>query len=206
MSKSDEQIKAFLSDEKRVARLANDGEFMDKVAGGTATAKSYSDEFEKFSLELSDEESKKVRQTTTELLSMPIEKLADFSLARVSGGGKGQKGEPDDGIIGEELVCGSTTSGPCEGPFAVGDGASGMRRFIGGSLIAGAGLLGALGCSVAGLVCQRNASKAMMQGDAVKSAKYSKAAKGLAIAASSCAGGGIAGFGVGAFGWYKLMK
>ncbi len=200
MSKSAEQIKAFLSDEKKIAQFANDGEFMDKVAGGTATAKRYSDEFEKFSLELSDEESKKVKQTTTELLNMPIEKLADLSLERISGGTK-KKAEPEGEDRKEESVDGSTTSTVEE------DGVPGMGRFVGGSLVVGAGLLGALGCSVAGLVCQRNASKAMLQGDMVKSAKYSKAAKGLAMAASSCAGGGIIGFGVGASGLlYTLLK
>lgn len=48
------------------------------------------------------------------------------------------------------------------------------------------GAIGALGCSVAGFVCQNKASKYMRQGDKEKSKKYSQAAKYLEVSTITC--------------------
>lgn len=50
------------------------------------------------------------------------------------------------------------------------------------------GTITALGCSIAGFICQGKATKYMQQGDKTKSEKYSKVAKGLGIATMTCAG------------------
>lgn len=61
-----------------------------------------------------------------------------------------------------------------------------------------AGVIGALGCSIAGFVCQNKASEYMRQDNKEKSEKYSKAAKSLGIATISCAGVATTGLVAGA--------
>lgn len=56
------------------------------------------------------------------------------------------------------------------------------------------GIVGSLSCSIAELYYHTKAKKAMKRGDKAKYEMYSKASKGLNIAAISCGGVGTCGF------------
>ncbi|MDO4200163.1 MAG: hypothetical protein Q4D57_05380 [Clostridia bacterium] len=89
MINNEEKIKAFFDDEEKVKALANDKEFIESVAGGTATAETYRNEFQKLGLSLTPEEAEQVAKDTKKVLSMPaekIEKIGEDSLADISGG------------------------------------------------------------------------------------------------------------------------
>lgn len=87
MSRSKDKIKEFFSQKGKAEMLLNDESFMNKVSGGMATTETYSDEFKRLGLNLSEDECRQVSQTTTRLLNNPIEKLEDISLIYISGGG-----------------------------------------------------------------------------------------------------------------------
>lgn len=162
MAKIEEQIKAFLSDEKKAEALANDDAFLRKISGGTATPQEISKKFGELGLELNDEEAKALGKTVADILhNTEFATLDDASLDTISGGSW--------------------------------MGAVSQAGFVAGSV----GAVGTLGCHVAGLVCKNKANKAAMAGDMTMSDKYTKAASGLDIATTACAGVTVAGLGVG---------
>lgn len=190
MTKSEEKIKEFLGNQEKIKALASDEEFIGEVSGGTATPETYSNEFKNLGLELSDEESEETYKTTTKILNMPVEKLADISLENVAGGMQSPY-EPD-----KEKLSGiyDTTS-----EFKKVQADSAVYPAPSGSIAAVAvGAVGMLGCGVAAVVCGVKSKQAKRNGELSKSATYQKAAIGLGACVAPFAllgGGGVLGIG-----------
>lgn len=87
MKSNEEKVKEFFNDKSKIKGLANDEKFISKVSGGTATAQTYVDEFKKFDINLTKKEAEEISKTTDKILSVPVEKLDDESVADVVGGG-----------------------------------------------------------------------------------------------------------------------
>ena len=78
---------------------------------------------------------------------------------------------------------------------------------IAGFAAGGAGALGALGCNIAGAVCQHKAKKAATEGNMAKSNKYNSVASKLNIASITCGGVAATGTGLGlGIGGYAYIK
>lgn len=206
MLNKDEKIKAFLSDEEKVKELANDEGFIGKVSGGVANAETYSEEFKKLGLNLSGDEADQACQTTTNLLNVPVEKLADISLEKIAGGGLTPEEEAEVRKAFDELLSGGVTDDLTDKVDDALVTASGFKKASksmarrsphpGFIALTAAGAVGALGCSVAAAVCKSISVKAARQGDISRSETYRKAAVGLGVCAAPFAGMGL----VGAFG------
>lgn len=86
MKSREEQIKKFLSDEKKLKALVNDEAFIDKVSGGCATPEAYQEELKKFGLEISEDEAKQIEDTVNKIFETPTEQLDDDFLKNIAGG------------------------------------------------------------------------------------------------------------------------
>ncbi|MBR2579058.1 MAG: hypothetical protein IKE41_02840 [Clostridia bacterium] len=89
MKSNEEKVKEFFNDKAKIKELVNDEKFISKVSGGKATAETYIDEFKKFDVNLTESEAKKVCKTTDKILTLPVGKLDDESVANVVGGLRG---------------------------------------------------------------------------------------------------------------------
>ncbi len=203
MLNKDEKIKAFLSDEGKVKQLASDEEFIGKVSGGVANAETYSEEFKKLGLNLSEDEVDQACQTTTDLLNVPVEKLADISLEKIAGGRLTPEEEAEMKKALDELLSTGVTDDLTDKVDDALVTASGFKKASksmarrsphpGFIALTAAGAVGALGCSVAATVCKALSAKAARLGDMSRSETYQKAAIGLGICVTPFAGMGVVG-------------
>ena len=82
------KIEKFFGSNEKLEAIANNKEFIEKVAGGQATPETYQKELGKLGLELTLEEAKEVQTATERAMDIPPEKLNEAVLESVAGGVK----------------------------------------------------------------------------------------------------------------------
>ena len=86
MESSKAKIEKFFGSNEKLEAIANNKEFIEKVAGGQATPEIYQKELGKLGLELTLEEAKEVQTATERAMDIPPEKLNEAVLENVAGG------------------------------------------------------------------------------------------------------------------------
>ena len=86
MESSKAKIEKFFGSNEKLEAIANNKEFIEKVAGGQATPETYQKELGKLGLELTLEEAKEVQTATERAMDIPPEKLNEAVLESVAGG------------------------------------------------------------------------------------------------------------------------
>ena len=87
MESSKAKIEKFFGGNEKLGAIANNKEFIEKVAGGQATPETYQEELGKLGLELTLEEAKEVQTATERAMDIPPEKLNEAVLGSIAGGG-----------------------------------------------------------------------------------------------------------------------
>ena len=88
---SNEEIKAFLNNEKNAEAIAKDEAFLDAVSGGTIDVDVMAKKFESLGLELDKEDVESIKKTAIEAAALPSKKLENIDLQKISGGLSSEK-------------------------------------------------------------------------------------------------------------------
>ncbi len=111
MQNEEKKIGEFLSSEDRVKAFAADSEFINSVAGGTASPDDYAKEFKRFGIELSGSEAEQMKDGVDRIVKAPDGAVEDEALKLIAGGSHSVSIKvPDRSEIRKSLLVGGAVT------------------------------------------------------------------------------------------------